>query len=89
MNFLLDTNTCIQYLNGRSEEILNKLHSTKPEKISLCSIVKSELMFGALKSQKSSQNIAKLHLFFNQFYSYLFDDNCIKAYADSRNHLEA
>ena len=88
MTFLLDTNTCIQYLNGRSENIFKKLSLVESNKVYLCSIVKAELMFGAIKSKRSPENISKLQLFFDQFYSYPFDDNCFETYAKIRNKLE-
>lgn len=52
MNYLLDTNTCIKYLNGRSAEIKKRLESENPLNIYLCSVVKAELFYGAVKSQR-------------------------------------
>ena len=46
--FYLDTNTCIFFLNGRSENIKKKLLSMPPSEIGIPSIVKAELIFGAL-----------------------------------------
>ncbi|MFM6077064.1 MAG: type II toxin-antitoxin system VapC family toxin [Dolichospermum sp.] len=43
MIYLLDTNTCIQYLTGRSENVINKFKITHRENICLCDVVKAEL----------------------------------------------
>ena len=74
MSYLLDTNACIQYLNGRSEHLRQHLSSKRPEDIMLCSIVKAELFFGARKSAKPERNLEKIRRFFNRFVSLPFDD---------------
>lgn len=43
MRYLLDTNTCIRFLNGRAENIKKKLKMTLAEDIVICSVVKAEL----------------------------------------------
>ena len=60
MKYLLDTNACIKYINGDSESVKLKLQSFKPEDIILCSIVKSELIYGVLKSTNKTKNREKL-----------------------------
>ncbi len=47
MIYLLDTNTCIQYLNSRSSLVVDKLKTHNPNDIVLCDIVKLELYYGA------------------------------------------
>jgi tRNA(fMet)-specific endonuclease VapC len=74
MKYLLDTNTCINYLNGRSENIRNQLELINPEEIVLCSVVKAELYYGALKSGKPTENLNKVHRFASYFISLPFDD---------------
>ena len=76
MRYLLDTNACIKYINGDSESVKLKLQSYKPEDILLCSIVKSELLYGVLKSTNKTKNREKLELFFAPFDSLSFDDSC-------------
>jgi len=43
MKYLLDTNVCIRYLNGRSKNIRKNIATKRPQDIFLCSIVKAEL----------------------------------------------
>jgi len=50
MKYLLDTNTCIRYLNGRSAAIFQHLNNTAETDIYVCSVVKFEMRYGALRS---------------------------------------
>jgi len=88
MKYLLDTNACIKFINGDSESIKLKLQSYKPEDILLCSIVKSELMYGVQKSTKTAKNRERLNQFFLPFESLSFDDNCAAVYSEIRAALE-
>ncbi len=47
MKYLLDTNTCIRYINGRSPAIQKRLSSLEKTDVAVCSVVKAELFFGA------------------------------------------
>ena len=64
MKYLLDTNACIDYLNKENSKIRFKIEKKLPEQILLCSVVKSELLFGAMKSQHIDRNLQKLDVFF-------------------------
>ena len=88
MIYLLDTNTCIQYLNGRSQTIKQRLHDTLPSQIKLCAIVKAELLYGVMKSARVDRNLATLQEFVNRFESLPFDDSAAESYARIRLHLE-
>jgi tRNA(fMet)-specific endonuclease VapC len=74
MKYLLDTNTCIRYLTGRSQSVLDKIDSTLQTDMVLCSIVKFELRFGALKSNAVDKTLAQQERFFARFLSLPFDD---------------
>ena len=67
MTYLLDTNTCIRYLNGKSESIRQSLESKRPHDIVLCSVVKAELFYGAMKSANPEKNLAKQQQFVNPY----------------------
>lgn len=88
MTYLLDTNTCVRYLNGRSERVRQHVESTQPQDIVLCSVVKAELFYGAMKSMKPAENLAKQYRFVNRFASFPFDDNAAEAYSRIRARLE-
>jgi tRNA(fMet)-specific endonuclease VapC len=88
MTYLLDTNTCIQYLNGRSDSIRRRIESTRRRKVVLCSVVKAELYFGALKSAVPERNLAQVRRFVDGFASLPFDDLAAQVYGEIRARLE-
>ncbi|MBF0351505.1 MAG: type II toxin-antitoxin system VapC family toxin [SAR324 cluster bacterium] len=88
MKYLLDTNTCIRFLNGRSEQIKMRIEGLTPDEILLCSIVKAELFYGALKSQYPEKNLARQLQFVNRFLSLSFNDTAADAYSHIRTQLE-
>jgi len=88
MTYLLDTNVCIKYLNGKSEKIREHIESLNPEDIVLCSIVKAELFYGAMKSRYPDKNLEKQQKFINCFVSLSFNDDSAKIYGDIRSQLE-
>lgn len=73
MIYLLDTNTCIRYLNVSNNNIVNRLNILSPDDVCICDIVKFELYYGAYKSKKQQQNLENLRVFFNDFVSLAFD----------------
>jgi tRNA(fMet)-specific endonuclease VapC len=88
MRYLLDTNTCIAYLNGRAVGIRRRLQSLPPSEVALCSVVKAELLYGARKSTNPPAVLAKLGRFFGPFHSLPFDDAAAQAYGTIRAGLE-
>jgi tRNA(fMet)-specific endonuclease VapC len=75
MKYLLDTNACIRYLNGRAPALVQKLSTMPIDSIVICSVVKMELYYGAMKSQTPEQTLAKQQRFLNQFTSLPFNDS--------------
>lgn len=88
MIYLLDTNTCIKYLNGRSDSIRRRLEATRPQDVVVCSVVKAELFYGAMKSRDPVTNLAKQRRFLQRFVSLPFDDRAAEAYGRIRAALE-
>ncbi|OGG43280.1 MAG: hypothetical protein A3F84_12925 [Candidatus Handelsmanbacteria bacterium RIFCSPLOWO2_12_FULL_64_10] len=76
MTYLLDTNTCIGYLNGRSVGVLQRLQTLSSQDVAVCAIVKAELFYGAMRSIHPDQSLAKQQRFLNRFTSLPFDDRC-------------
>lgn len=89
MKYLLDTNTCIRYLNGRSLAVAKKIHGTPAEQIALCSIVKAELYFGAKRSLAPVKTRSEQDEFLRLFQSLPFDDSAAEFYSDIRATLAA
>ncbi|MGK7929789.1 MAG: type II toxin-antitoxin system VapC family toxin [Spirulina sp.] len=73
MSYLLDTNVCIKLLNNSNEAVVRRLAKEDPKTINLCTIVKFELYYGAYRSKRTEDNIAKLKRFFKQFNLLDFD----------------
>ena len=88
MSYLLDTNTCIYFLNERSEPLVRRIKSTHPQDIVVCSIVKAELYYGALKSSRPMENLRKQQEFLQQLGSIPFDDHAAHEYGHIRSRLE-
>ena len=88
MRFLLDTNVCIRYLNGRSEAIKRELLVRRREDIVMCSVVKAELCYGAFKSKNPERNLERQRSFVKGFTSLPLDDNAARVYGRVRADLE-
>ena len=87
--FLLDTNVCIKFLNGKSTTVEEKFRQHSPSDIVICSVVKAELLFGARNSQRIDANLQRLKLFFSPLQSLSFDDRCADEYGLIRSDLTA
>ena len=74
MKYLLDTNVCIRYLNGRSPIVFQRLDSLPETDIGLCSIVKFELRYGTLQNKAGEKTLALREKFLSRFVSLPFDD---------------
>jgi len=88
MKYFLDTNTCIQYINGRSKSILTKLQSTPANEIVVGSIVRAELAHGASKSQYPELNRQRQQQFLQPYQTLPFDDVIENIYGELRATLE-
>ena len=89
MSWLLDTNACIRYLNGRAPHLRQRIDETGPESIVVCSIVKAELHYGALRSRDPERAVAAQQRFVSRFRSIPFDDACAHSYGEIRARLAA
>ncbi len=87
MKYLLDTNTCIRYMNGRSQSVTDKLNALNEGDAVVCSVVKAELFFGALRSQNPIKTMAGQRQFLSLFISLPFDDTAAERYGQIRADL--
>lgn len=81
MIYLLDSNVCIHLLNGRHRHLIDRFHRHDPQDTVLCSMVKAELLRGALRSQRVELNLQRLETFFAPLKSLPFDDAVAEHYA--------
>jgi tRNA(fMet)-specific endonuclease VapC len=87
MKYLLDTNTCIRYLNQRSERVTARFKAENEHGIVVCSVVRAELYFGAMKSSQPDVTMTKQRAFAERFTSLPFDDAAAEHYARIRADL--
>ena len=87
MRWMLDTNACIRYLNGRSPLLRAKFDASDPEQICISSIVKAELYYGAAMTRDPAKTLSAQQMFLSRFASIPFDDAAAEAYGDIRADL--
>ncbi len=89
MIYLLDTNVCIRYLNGRSQAVKERLQATNADDLAVCSVVKAELFYGAMRSNNPQRTLNNQQQFLNLFTSLPFDDDAALIYGRIRASLAA
>lgn len=87
MTYLLDTNVCIRYINGRSSQVVERLKAIPPHEIVVCSVVKAELFYGSRRSHYPERSLQVQNKFLRPFRSLPFDDAAAVVYADIRANL--
>lgn len=88
MIYIVDSNTCIYFMNGKYLSVREKFLSISPKNIKLSSIVKGELLLGAFKSQTREQTTNKVEKFLKPFDIIDFTDKMSYDYAKIRAELE-
>lgn len=84
--YLLDSNVCIALMRG-NENVAARFARQQLAQLSIASVVKAELLFGALKSQCVERNLLITRQFMAQLVSLPFDDACADCYAKLRLEL--
>jgi tRNA(fMet)-specific endonuclease VapC len=87
VSYLLDTNICIAFLNGRDPKVRTRLLALDPGEVVVCSVVKAELAYGARFSERVADNLERLARFFHPFQSLPFDDASAEQYGLVRAQL--
>lgn len=87
MIYLLDSNSWIEYLNNPQGKVARRIVATDFKQIRLCSIVMSELFFGAFKSRQAAQNLKLLSEIASEFESVSFDDRAARIAGEVRAYL--
>ena len=86
--YIVDSNTCIYFMNGKYTSVREKFLSTSPKNIKISSVVKGELLLGAFKSQTREQTTKKVEKFLKPFDVIDFTDKMSYDYAEIRKDLE-
>jgi tRNA(fMet)-specific endonuclease VapC len=87
MIILPDTNAWIRFLNPGDNQVKERFLSADRSKIRICSVVKAELYFGAMKSSRSIENLEILDTLFVDLVSLPFDDAAARIYGEIRSAL--
>jgi tRNA(fMet)-specific endonuclease VapC len=87
VRYLLDTNACIRVLNGSSEALVNRLRAESPHEIGISAVTRAELLHGARRSARVSDNLRLLAQFFLPFVSLPFEEQCAEHYGAIRAEL--
>lgn len=74
MRYLLDTNVCVRFLNGDSVGLRQRFLRTDRQDIAVCSVVKAELFYGAMRSDDPTSAWARQRRFLEAFVSLPLDD---------------
>ena len=86
--YIVDSNTCIYFMNGKYPSVRDKFLSISPKDIKFSSVVKAELLLGAFKSQTRDQTTKKVEKFLKPFDIVDFSDKMAYDYAEIRAALE-
>jgi len=89
MTFLLDTNTCIYFLNGTDPKVTEKILEAGPARLAISSLSVAELRFGAARSTRRQENDARIDRFIVEVKTIPFDDACARIFADLKAELVA
>ncbi len=87
MPYLLDTNARVGYLRGRNVLLRQRVDARPATEILLCSVVKAELIRGALQSSRPAAERAKVDAFASPYMSLPFNDAAAETFARIRFHL--
>ena len=88
MKYLLDTNTCIRYINGRVPNIRVKLASIPLVEVGVSTISKAEMFYGSAKSQTPEILLKKQLEFLVTLQNVPFDEKSASVYGKIRANLE-
>jgi tRNA(fMet)-specific endonuclease VapC len=88
MKYILDTNVCIRLLKGASPFLRKKIENISTENISIPSIVRFELFYGAYKSNRKEETLKKLNEFLSTFDTIDLDNQICETAGKIRADLE-
>lgn len=89
MAYLLDTNACIQILNSRNSPVTKRLLSIPVQEIYICTVVYSELYYGAYKSANVNKNLSHLENLLAEFVDLPLDRQGAKIAGQIRARLDS
>jgi tRNA(fMet)-specific endonuclease VapC len=85
--YVLDTDTCIYFLNGNYPSIADEISSRSLEDLAITSISAAELFYGAYHSARKTKNIERLDNFFEKIQILPFDNQSAKHFGELKENL--
>ena len=86
--YIVDSNTCIYFMNGKYTSVRDKFLSISPKDIKISAVVKGELLLGAFKSKTREQTTDKVEKFLEPFEIIDFNEKMAYDCAEIRKNLE-
>lgn len=81
MSYLLDTSTCVYYLNGSRPRVVERILASGPDRLAISSLTLAELLLGAARSSRPEANRARVAAFAREVGTVTFDDRCGEHFA--------
>ena len=88
IEYLLDTNICIEIIRGKNQAIIDHLLHIPVGKVAISSITLAELEYGVFRSQNPHKNREALIKFCTALAILPFDTNASQFYGSIRSYLE-
>ena len=88
IEYLLDTNACIEMIRGRSQRVITRLKQCAPGSVGISSITLGELYYGVERSSNPQRNLLALTQFCAPIEILPFDDRAAAVYGRVRQDLE-
>lgn len=89
MRYLLDTNVCVDYLNGRFPSVVRRIQASRVEDLCVSSVVAAELRYGADRSKRRLRNHRTLDTLLAELRCLPFDEAAARIFGKVRSRLEA
>src|SRR4051794_10373684 len=84
--YLLDTNHCSRIILG-DKQVLNQLGALAGIQVSICAIVRGELIYMAERSQQKASNLQLIHAFLQSIHSYDVDEVTADVYGQFKAEI--
>lgn len=81
MNYLLDTDTCIYWLNGR-QSVRDRLLVVGWTEVGICVITAAELYYGAYNSSRVVENLTRAEQFIQHLPVLPLNDNALRRFGE-------
>jgi tRNA(fMet)-specific endonuclease VapC len=88
IQYVLDTNACIELIRQRSQRVLSRLQQCAPGSVGISSITLAELYYGVARSSDPQRNLLALTQFCAPIEILPFDDRAAAVYGTVRQSLE-